>query len=116
MVIVVVLGAHHSWPTTLKLIKQSYGSLEHYLERHQVDLLCLQEVKTAKRVLQQDGHTVGANLKGFDTFWGYNQQKVWHTLNSNGAVERRCFSLHTWRRRRAVALLWLTKGRKSLCC
>ena len=38
-----------SWPTTLKLIKQHYGSLGQYLDRHGVDILCLQEEGTHKQ-------------------------------------------------------------------
>ena len=33
------------WETTLKYIREHYGSLEAYLDRHQIDILCLQEVK-----------------------------------------------------------------------
>ena len=34
-----------SWPTTLALIQQHYGSLAAYLDRHAVNVLCLQETK-----------------------------------------------------------------------
>ena len=30
------------WETTLKYIREHYGSLEAYLDRHQIDILCLQ--------------------------------------------------------------------------
>ena len=34
-----------SWPTALEMIIQQHGSLESWLQRHQVDILALQEVK-----------------------------------------------------------------------
>ena len=33
------------WLTTLPQIQEHYGSLENWLAKHQVDVLCLQEVK-----------------------------------------------------------------------
>mmetsp|Transcript_6874 Transcript_6874/g.25353 ORF Transcript_6874/g.25353 Transcript_6874/m.25353 type:complete len:648 (-) Transcript_6874:893-2836(-) len=64
-----------SWPTTIKLIRQSYGTLERYLERHGVDILCLQEVKCTRRALAEEPRAAGARVAGFDTFWGYNKQQ-----------------------------------------
>lgn len=37
-----------SWPTTAAKIIKHHGSLTHWLDRHNVDILCLQEVKATK--------------------------------------------------------------------
>jgi exonuclease III len=64
------------WETTLKYIREHYGSLEAYLDRHQIDILCLQEVKvtqqklSAERVPAGRQHSLAAHsVPGWDSFW-----------------------------------------------
>ena len=39
------------WEPTLKYIVSHYGSLDAWLDRHQIDVLCLQEVKIGREKL-----------------------------------------------------------------
>lgn len=57
------------WAKTLKCILQDYGSLDAWLARHNVDILCLQEVKISKSTLRDHPAQSGAVPKGYDTFW-----------------------------------------------
>ena len=57
-----------SWPTTLRLIREHYGSLASYLDRHQVDILLLQEAKIpSEKVAQQD--ISGCKEPGWESYW-----------------------------------------------
>lgn len=74
-----------SWPTTLEMIIQKHGSLESWLQRHDIDILALQEVKILESVLErgqvprpslakQPGvgknvSTLSLSVKGYDSFW-----------------------------------------------
>ena len=57
-----------SWSTSLKLIRQHYGSLGSYLDRHQVDVLCLQETKIQRERVSE--HNIsGCSEKGWESYW-----------------------------------------------
>jgi exodeoxyribonuclease III len=69
------------WETTLKYIREHYGSLEAYLDRHQIDILCLQEVKvtqqklSAERVPANRQHSLAAHsVPGWDSFWACSKK------------------------------------------
>ena len=42
------------WEATTRLIISHYGTLAAYLARHQVDVLCLQEVKVQRQKFSKD--------------------------------------------------------------
>ena len=66
-----------SWPTALNLITERHGSLDHFLARHRIDILALQEVKmqTAaieKGLIPRPGaktSTMPLNAAGYESFW-----------------------------------------------
>lgn len=74
-----------SWATALEMIVQRHDSLDRWLQRHQVDILALQEVKILEPVLEkgrvaapslakQPGAgkhtpTLPLNVPGYDSFW-----------------------------------------------
>ena len=69
------------WETTLRYIREHYGSLEAYLDRHQIDILCLQEVKvtqqklSAERVPASRQHSLAAHsVPGWDSFWACSKK------------------------------------------
>ena len=55
------------WSTTTAAISQRHGSVGSWLERHSVDILCLQEVKVSREKLNANLGTYA--LPGFDGFW-----------------------------------------------
>ena len=64
------------WEATLKYIKSHYKSLESYLDRHSIDVLCLQEVKVTRQRLGSDPAAVGAHASGWDSFWSTSTSKL----------------------------------------
>merc|ERR1740129_1704931 len=60
------------WQTTVDRVRKFKGGLPAFLERHQIDVLCLQEVKLSAKQLADDAVKLGAELSGFDTFWACN--------------------------------------------
>eukprot|EP00053_Salpingoeca_punica_P012324 m.110342 g.110342 ORF g.110342 m.110342 type:complete len:739 (-) comp15914_c1_seq1:710-2926(-) len=58
-----------SWPTALKAILRFNPSLESWLERHNIDILCMQEVKVIERKIAEEPKTLGALSEHYDTFW-----------------------------------------------
>ena len=60
------------WEATLKYVKTYYGSLSAYLDRHQIDILALQEVKVTKVRMSESAAALGAHLEGWDSFWCFN--------------------------------------------
>ena len=65
-----------AWETTLKYIKEHYGSLEAYLDRHQIDILALQEVKVTRQKLSDNaGKALCAHsLAGWDSYWSCSKR------------------------------------------
>ena len=63
------------WDATLKYIKSHYKSLEDYLDRHGIDVLCLQEVKVTRQRLGSEPASVGAHAPGWDSFWSTSTSK-----------------------------------------
>ena len=57
------------WLTTVRHIKANHGSVDSWLGRHAFDVLCLQEVKTNDRNLEQQPHEHAVAPEGFDSFW-----------------------------------------------
>eukprot|EP00124_Ichthyophonus_hoferi_P001964 Ihof_evm7s119 gene=Ihof_evmTU7s119 len=58
-----------SWTTTVAQIKAQYGDVPSYLDRHHVDILCLQETKITVDKLKGDPTVGAANIEGWDSFW-----------------------------------------------
>ena len=59
-----------SWLTTLAKIKRRHGSLDTWLEKHKIDILCIQEVKISSSEICYRAKDIGAvNLTGFESFW-----------------------------------------------
>jgi exonuclease III len=57
------------WLTTVRHIKANHGSVDAWLGRHAFDVLCLQEVKTNERNLEQKPSEHAVAPEGFDSFW-----------------------------------------------
>eukprot|EP01060_Flectonema_neradi_P006009 TRINITY_DN14013_c0_g1_i2.p2 TRINITY_DN14013_c0_g1~~TRINITY_DN14013_c0_g1_i2.p2 ORF type:complete len:497 (+),score=67.61 TRINITY_DN14013_c0_g1_i2:56-1546(+) len=57
--------------TTLKCIEKRHGSLGHWLERHQIDILCLQETKVDPSQITQNAKRY--DVSGFESFWSCNR-------------------------------------------
>ena len=54
------------WNTTLKLIRENYGSLSKWLDRHGCDILCLQEVKARCANISDEPGSWGAKEPGWE--------------------------------------------------
>jgi len=84
------------WGATLERIRGFRGGLNEFLQRHHVDVLCLQEVKTTAKALAAEGGKLEGEMKGYESFWSCNegaagQQKGFNgvaTLAREGAVLR----------------------------
>ena len=63
------------WEPTLRYVNSHYGSLEAYLDRHRIDILCVQEVKIGKEKLTNAPAVVGAHLSGWESFWSFSTAK-----------------------------------------
>ena len=63
------------WEPTLRYVNSHYGSLEAYLDRHRIDILCVQEVKIGKEKLTKAPAAVGAHLSGWESFWSFSTAK-----------------------------------------
>jgi len=57
------------WKTTVAGIRQSFGSLEAYLDLMKIDILCLQEAKVARKKLETKPNDWHSKIKGWDSFW-----------------------------------------------
>lgn len=58
------------WRTTIDKIKREDGSLEKWLSKNSIDILCLQEIKLSDEDIQFKPDEFGANMSGrYDTFW-----------------------------------------------
>jgi len=57
------------WLTTVKHVNAQHGSVGKWLERHNFDVLCLQEVKTNERQVEQSPNDHAAFAPGYDSFW-----------------------------------------------
>ena len=51
-----------AWSTTVERIKKHHGTLQTWLERHDVDILCLQETKVSKEDLEHFFQSLLQNL------------------------------------------------------
>jgi len=58
-----------SWMKALSYIRKHHGSLTNWMDKHNIDILCLQEVKTLDKNLEQDPSSLGALTPTLDTFW-----------------------------------------------
>ena len=80
-----------AWGTTVERIKRRHGTLQAWLERHDVDILCLQETKISKEDLELNARKLGAlderdDSVGFDTFWAYPQMGSKQRKGLNGVA------------------------------
>jgi exonuclease III len=76
-----------SWPTTVRCIQServfrmrlehswppgTFGSVDIFMRRLRCDILCLQETKASRALLQQQPAAAAAHLDGWDSFWSCN--------------------------------------------
>ncbi len=57
------------WKTTIDKIKQRHKSFDEWLKKHNIDILCLQEVKISSAELATHPKDFGGKLEGYDSFW-----------------------------------------------
>lgn len=69
------------WLTTVKHIKTQHESVAKWLRRHDFDVLCLQEVKTNDRNLEQHPSDHAAVAEGYESFWSPSRVR-----NSKGGL------------------------------
>jgi len=62
-----------AWATTCKLIVEHYGSVDAWLQRHGVDILCLQEVKYTQKTFDADIRATGARAQGWESAWSLSR-------------------------------------------
>jgi exodeoxyribonuclease III len=61
-----------SWATTLVKIKQKHGSFDNWLRKHNIDILCIQEVKiTCNEISNKAKDLCASELAGYESFWAY---------------------------------------------
>ena len=78
------------WETALKYVNEHYGSLEAYLDRHQVDILCLQEVKVTRQKLSANAAGLGAHsLAGWVSFWSCSKKGFNGVTRRGARADRR---------------------------
>ena len=66
-----------SWATSLKEIRAHHrGGAAAWMRSHALDVLCLQEVKTADSKLEAHAADHAAHVPGFDSFWACNRTKA----------------------------------------
>ena len=75
----------------MERIKKKHGTLQLWLERHDVDILCLQETKVSKEDLELNARKLGALDEreggvGYDTFWTYPQMGSKQRKGLNGVA------------------------------
>jgi len=61
------------WRTTIENIRRFKGGLPTFLQKHHVDILCLQEVKLPSKAIASEAIPLCAEIPGFDTFWACNE-------------------------------------------
>lgn len=78
-----------SWRLTLKYIKQWYGNVECWLDRHGIDILALQEVKVQANQIESRPDEISADIPGFDTFWCCCKKKKNVGFNGTATIARK---------------------------
>jgi len=72
-------------------IQRFKGGLSNFMNRHCIDILCIQEVKLGSKMIAQQARVFGADLDGFESFWACNegggQQR--HGLNGVATFARK---------------------------
>eukprot|EP00808_Paulinella_micropora_P013881 g8342.t1 len=81
------------WLTSVKFIKRYNNSLEEWLRKHAIDILCLQEVKTTAKKLTDEPAVHGANTPGYDTFWATCESKPYKGFNGVATFARQGLTL-----------------------
>lgn len=72
-----------SWSTTITKIKLHHGSLKNWLEQHQVDILCIQEVKVNVNDITLRSRELGATEDhDYDTFWACPIKSIQHSCKT----------------------------------
>ena len=77
------------WAATVREINRAHGSVANFLDRLQIDILALQEVKGTKKELAaaEAGEKLVVNLPKFDTFWALCEgNKPWSSKGFNGVA------------------------------
>jgi exodeoxyribonuclease III len=72
------------WSKTIEKIKLKHGTFENWLNKHSIDILCIQEVKISSKDLCLKKNEYGACLNDFDSFWAFpdpNKSKQKSGLN-----------------------------------
>lgn len=59
-----------SWATTIERLKVRHGSFANFMLKHQIDILCIQEVKISLSELSLRGREYGLSDE-YDIFWCY---------------------------------------------
>jgi exodeoxyribonuclease III len=67
-----------SWQKTLVDVIEWHGSLENYLDKLDIDVLALQEVKCQSKEIVGNPKTYEANLQGWQSFWSPCKLKESH--------------------------------------
>eukprot|EP00659_Diplonema_papillatum_P016497 gene16497-25296_t len=74
------------WETTVKAIRKRHGTVADWLEKHRVDILCLQETKTSPESIEGQPMRVEAQLEGWETLWSCNAGKGGQRKGLNGVA------------------------------
>ena len=56
----------------LTSVSGTFGSVDAFMRRLRCDVLCLQETKASRALLQQQPAAAAAHLEGWDSFWSCN--------------------------------------------
>jgi exonuclease III len=62
------------------------GGFTGWMERHQADIVCLQEVKIGRKDVAAEPRKCGARAEGFDSFWAFNDGSGGQRLGLNGVT------------------------------
>ena len=96
-----------SWTTTLAELIERHGSLESWLQRHQIDILALQEVKGSEAKLLESPSLYGAGPRdapGFDCFFAFASRAK---AGFNGVAVFARTGLTVRARSRPLGVAWL---------
>mmetsp|Transcript_115183 Transcript_115183/g.215699 ORF Transcript_115183/g.215699 Transcript_115183/m.215699 type:complete len:568 (+) Transcript_115183:155-1858(+) len=61
------------WKKTVEQIRKFPGGIPAFLERHHIDVICLQETKLTAKTITDEAKVLGANIPGYESFWACNE-------------------------------------------
>mmetsp|Transcript_84222 Transcript_84222/g.234948 ORF Transcript_84222/g.234948 Transcript_84222/m.234948 type:complete len:552 (+) Transcript_84222:41-1696(+) len=61
------------WKTTVQQIRRFGGGFPNFLQRHHVDILCLQEVKLTAKTVASEAAALCIEPPGYESFWACNE-------------------------------------------